>query len=273
MKNKLLSLCLLASCVFGDENPPHISMLTQYLNDVVYSTASTYAQQEKYNKNLTPSVVALGSDSYDVLDLSLPYIYNNKYGIALYLPFVNSHVSEEPSESGVGDTTVEISFDAGNFEDDMEFENNIFGLRYTFATGDEEKNLGMGHDSLALLWDSVYKLDSEWTFYGNLMWNFYFDDVRVNGIKYSMGSEDLLWIGVKHKCLLSQKVDTLVKLNWQGKYNNIPDQHYDMVDITLQFQSDTLVKNSALTAGVKLPVWDSKAVSNEFSFFIGMTFL
>jgi hypothetical protein len=135
-------------------------MLTQYLSSVVDSTASTYAQQEKHNTNLTPNIVALGSNSYDVLNLTLPYIYKNKYGITLYLPFVNSPTPNETSQNGVGDTTVEISFDAGNFEDDMEFENNIFGLRYTFATGDEEKNLGMGHDSLALLWDSVYKLDS-----------------------------------------------------------------------------------------------------------------
>jgi hypothetical protein len=269
MKKGIVTLLSMGTILFGADNPPAISMLHQYVHSVVNATASLNENHKQHNKNLTTGVVALGSDSYNIVDTTLFYSYKNKYAVALYLPFVSSSMPEATTQNGVGDTTVEISFDAGNFEDDMEFENNIFALRYTFATGDEKKSLGMGHDSVAIFWDSVYKLNNKWTIYGNLLWNFYFNDITVGGKSYSMGSEDLLWFGFKHQSF--QKIDTMVKVNWQGKYNDIPGQNYDMVDVTLEVQSDKLLKDSFVEAGIKLPVWQSSDVDNELLIFVGIS--
>ena len=44
---------------------------------------------------------------------------------------------------------------------------------------------------------------------------------------------------------------------------------YNIVDLTLEWNSDRLIKYFPLKAGVKIPVWDSDEVQNEFSVFIG----
>jgi hypothetical protein len=266
------AILAVATLVYADGSMPlPISTLNQYMNTLASSPASTYEQLKEDDKNLNISLDVYLSDTYNIVNIPISYVYNNKFGVSLYGSYLESSVQNQEDENGIGDTTVEISFNAGQFQDDVEYENNIFGLRYTFSSGDEEKNLGAGYDSVSIFWDSIYILNDDWTIYGSLLWTFYFDDVVMNNNLYELGSEDILWAGFKHKCLLTDKVDTLVKLNWQGKYTDIPDYSFDLVDITLQWESDKLINSFPVHAGVKIPVWDSGEIDNEFLFFVGIS--
>ncbi len=270
MKNSLfIGSVILSSSLLAIDNPPSLSILTQYANTLVQSPSQTYMQLKNSKSNVKVSIDTYVSSSYNLANIPMSYVYNDSFGLSAYIAYAQSDYDTH-KDNGISDSTIEVSFNAGQFQDDIKFENNIFGLRYTFATGDETLGLGNGSDSVAVFWDSTYIINDEWTAYGSLLWNIYLDNVIIDSTKYDLGSEDILWFGIKHKSLFSEKIDTSLKLNWQGKYNDIQTQNYDIVDATLQWNSDRLIEHIPLNLGLKIPIWDSDNVKNEVVFFVGV---
>jgi hypothetical protein len=278
MKKQLILASLIGtSTLFGVDHPVSVSIINQYANSLVHSPAATYQQLKETDTSLKASVDTFIAGTYNLANVPLSYVYKDTFGISAYISYVESDFEAQDTQNGMGDTTIEASYNFGMFDmDDVEFGNNVFGLRYTFDTGDEQKGLGAGAQSVSIFWDSVYGLEDNWTLMANLMWTFYLDDVTIDGITYDSGSEDILWIGVKHPCLLTDKLDTSLKLNWQGRYNDVKNTkdfkaNYDIVDITLQWESSTkLTQKFPFRAGVKIPVYASDDVDNEFLFFVGI---
>jgi hypothetical protein len=268
-KSLLMGTMIFTSSLFAIDNPPSLSILTQYANTLVQSPSQTYMQLKNTKSDVKVSIDTYLSSTYDIANIPISYVYNNSFGLSAYISYAQSNYATHKN-SGISDSTIEVSFNAGQFEDDVQFENNIFGLRYTFSTGDDALNLGSGSNSIAIFWDSTYIINDDWTAYGSLLWNIYLDDITIDSSQYDLGSEDILWFGVKHQCLFNEKIETSLKLNWQGKYNDIEAQNYDIVDATLQWTSDKLIKNVPLNAGLKLPLWSSSNVDNEVLFFIGI---
>lgn len=158
------------------------------------------------------------------------------------------------------------SLNLGFFSDDARFYSNLLGVRYTFDNDDARQGLGSGASAFSIYWDTSGYLGKGFDGFVSLMWTFYGD--KVNGV--TPGEEDTGWIGFRHKCLLNDKLDTNVKLNWQTKYSTRIEEGYNIVDATIEFQSDELLKNLPFKAGIKLPLWDSSDVQNEFGFFVGI---
>jgi len=271
-KSLLMGTMIFSSSLFAIDNPPSLSILTQYANTLVQSPSQTYMQLKNTKNDVKVSIDTYLSSTYDIANIPISYVYNNSFGLSAYISYAQSNYATYKN-SGISDSTIEVSFNAGQFEDDVEFENNIFGLRYTFSTGYDALNLGSGSNSIAIFWDSTYIINDEWTAYGSLLWNIYLEDITIDSSQYDLGSEDILWFGVKHQSLFNEKIETSLKLNWQGKYNDIEAQNYDIVDATLQWTSDKLIKNIPLNTGLKVPLWSSSNVDNEVLFFIGIGIL
>ena len=277
MKKIALLLLTLSSISLANDKPPHISEATQHLNYIITSPSQRYMNLKENNQTLSASIDAAVSETYNIIDIPLAFVYKDTFGVAIYLPYVESKFASQKSQRGTGDVTTEFSYNLGQLQDDIPLENNILGLRYTFDNGDETKGLGMGMSSVSIFWDSTYIVDEDWTFLGSLMWTFYLDDVEINGKKYSGGDEDVLWFGIENNALYEHKLTTSLKLNWWGKYNSIPKYSdapkpsYDIVDATLQVESSKLMKNTPLKAGIKLPLWSTSSVNNELMFFVGIS--
>jgi len=273
---KLLFLPLFTTLALTAAGHPYtVSSQTQYMNTLVDSISTKYTRLEENNTSTQVNLDALYSEYYTLANLDASYVYNNRVGISIYLPYVNYHNNElnpTVSESSMGDASVGISFDAGSFDNDLE-NKNIFELRYTYDSGDVKKGTGMGAQSVAILWETIGKID-DFTLYGSLMWTYYITDTE-SGI--DIGADDLLWFGASHPCLLSDKVETNLKFMWQSKYSDhdqnsdkITDSYYDIIDITLQWDSDRLIKNIPLTAGIRVPVYSSSHIDTSVNAFIGI---
>ena len=270
-KTALLAAITLASTIYGNDKPPHLSLLLQYANILVAQPSQTYMQSKDKKQSYHVAMDVFLSSSYNIVNVPISYIYNNKFGISCYIPYVESNLEHTQKQSSLGDTTVEISFNGGKFDKEIQDENNIFGLRYTFATGSKSKNLTATSDSIAIFWDSTYVLNNQWSMFGSLLWNFYLDDTTINGTSYELGSEDILFFGGKYKGAFNNTTNLAAKLNWQGSYNEIPEENYDMVDITVEAESSKLIKNFPCKVGIKLPIWSNDEVKNEVMFFVGVS--
>jgi len=275
-KALLFSTIAISSVLQATDSPLPISALNQYANTLVTSPSQIYTDIKNSNSNFKVGTDVYVSSTYNFVNIPVSYVYDNKFGVSVYLPYIESDFDGRDTQNGVGDVTFEVSFNAGSFDVYPQEENNIFGLRYTQDTGDEKKGLGMGASSIAIFWDTNIILD-EWSFYGSLLWTYYISDVETYGMSYTPGYEDMFFIGASHKCLLSDKVDTALKLNWQYKGEDeldngadIDNSDYNIVDVTLQWKSDKLIKDIPVQAGVKIPIWNSNAHDNEFLFFVGI---
>jgi len=275
MKRTLLLPLLATLSLSAADRPEAISLQTQYLNTVVDSISSKYTKLEEKKASTQVNLNALYSEYYTVANFDASYVYNNKVGISLYLPYVNYHndnLTPTVNESGMGDATVGISFDAGPFQDEIE-NKNIFELRYTYDSGDRSKGTGEGGQSVAILWETIGHID-DFTLYGSLIWTYYITDTDDD---IDIGEDDLLWFGASHQCLLSDKVETSLKFGWHSKYSDYDAQgdkitgtSYDIIDATLQWDSDKLINNVPITVGLRVPLYTSSKVDSSFNAFVGI---
>jgi hypothetical protein len=280
-KSLILTVALGASLALNasphEEEEVSSSMTSQYANSVVNTPSQTYRTMQNSGKSMQIGVDTYISDTITLVNLPISYVYQNKFGASLYISYVETDIPYIDKESGIGDTTLEFTYNMGNFGDES-FENNIFGLRYTFPSGDEEKYLGMGASSIGAFWDTSYETEG-WTIIVNILFNYYIDDATISGDTYTYGYESTDWIGIKHKCLLSDKVYTSLKLNWQsvgdtdikwsGGGGNTIDG-YDILDVTLQWDSYQIIPMVPIKAGIKVPVYKSDNVDPDVMFFVGI---
>jgi len=277
MKKSLLLTALAANLLMASDKPPHISGILQYMNTLVETPSQKYTQLKSSDSNFKVGVDTYISSSYNIVNIPLSYVYNDLVGISVYIPYIEAQYGSL-DERDIGDTTYEISFNAGTFDEGIPAENNIFGIRYTNASGDAQKGVSVGASSIGIFWDTN-AIVGDWTLYGSLLWTYYIDDVKSsNGIEYTPGGEDIFWIGASHECLLTDKINTTAKLNWQYKMEdetltgyNINGTSYNIVDLTIEWESEKLVEKLPIHAGVKIPIWDSNVVDNEFMFFVGVS--
>ncbi len=270
---KFLPITLLASSLLFATNSKPIApgLALAYMNNIVAVEGEKYLQLEGKDRGVKTNVDLLYSDTYFITNIMASYVYDNMVGFSAALPLMQNSIT---TESGVSDAMVEINFNAGDFGE-KSFKNNIFALRYSIDSGDFDKGLGSGSSSISILWDSTIDAGNDFDLFWSLMWTFYLDDVTKGVNLYTPGEEDTGWIGLRHPCLLSDKIDTNLKLNWQTKYSDdiiagpTYDSGYNLVDATVEWSSDKLIKNFPLKAGVKIPIWDSQRVDNELSVFVG----
>ncbi len=263
MKKTLLLSLSLSSLLLASEEHISVGLALAYMNNIVEVSSEQFDQLRNTDKHFKANVDMLYSDTYTISNLSAAYVYNDLIGLHANIPALYNDVT---SSNGIGDTAVSATLNIAALTHDEHFSTNLLGFRYTFKTGDENKGLGSGSDSFAIMWDSSGELGNGFYGYASLMWTFYEDS--VNGI--TPGDEDTGWVGIRHKCLLNEQLDTTIKLNWQTRYSSGPVEGYNLVDATLEWSSDRLVKNIPFKFGMKIPVWDSNAVKNEFSLFAGI---
>jgi len=276
MKKRVLLLSLLAVNLLANDKPPHLSGILQYMNTLVETPSQKYTQIKKSDSHFKVGVDTYISSSYNIANIPLSYVYNDMVGVSVYIPYIEAKNSNFDS-NGIGDTTYEISFNAGTFDSDIPQENNIFGIRYTDATGERTDGLGVGSSSFGIFWDTN-AIIGEWTLYGSLLWTYYLDDINDGKYTYTPGGEDIFWIGASHECLLTDKINTTAKLNWQYKMEdetingyNVNGTSYNMIDLTIEWESEKIVEELPIRAGIKIPIWDSNVVDNEFMFFVGVS--
>ncbi len=273
MKKALL--IVLSSALFGaNDKPMTVGLALAYMNNIVEAGSEKYNVLKDSDNTLKTDLDLFYSDTYRIADFTATYVYDGRFGITAAVPVMTNTLSDE---TGVSDATVGIHFNAGDFGEPQMY-SNVFELRYSFDSGDGKKGLGSGSPGLSIQWDSSGYFGNGFEGFFSLMWKYYLQKVSLSdGASYRPGGEDTGWIGIRHACLLTDRVDTNLKLNWQTKFSDEDvvgnvgknTDGYNIVDLTLEWSSDRLLRHFPFKAGVKIPVWDSDEVQNEFGVFIG----
>ena len=263
MKKIVLLSLVTSSLLVANDKPMSLGLAMAYMNNIVELPSQQYNQIRKNNDYMKANVDALYSSTYMITNLSAAYVYNDVVGIHAAIPMLSNDVTEK---SGVGDAMVAASLNLQYFIDEEGIYSSVVGFRYTFDNGEYVDGLGSGSTAFSIFWDASGELGKGFDGYGSVMWTYYSD--KVNG--RTLGDEDTGWIGLKHKCLLNDKIDTNLKLNWQTQFSTSTTDGYNIVDATLQWESDKLLKHIPMKVGIKIPIWDSSEVKNEFSVFVGI---
>ena len=262
-KTFLLSLVATTLLSAANDKPMSLGLAMAYMNNIVELPSRQYNQIRSDNAHVKANLDALYSPTYAISNLSVTYVYNNVVGVHGSVPILSNDITDK---SGLGDAMLEATVNLNYFIDEEGVYSSIVGVRYTFDTGEVQDGLGMGSSAFSIFWDTGGELGKGFDGYVSLMWTYYSD--RVDGL--AIGDEDTGWIGFKHRCLLNDKIDTNLKLNWQTKFSTSQTDGYNIVDATLQWESDKFLKHVPIKVGMKLPVWDSSEVKNEFSVFAGV---
>ena len=263
MKKTLLLSLAAISLFAANDKPISLGLAMAYMNNIVELPSQQYDQIRNNEAYVKANVDALYSPTYKISNISAAYVYKNVVGLHAAVPVLSNDITKK---SGIGDAMVSASMNLQYFIEDEGVHSSVFGLRYTFDNGQVEDGLGSGSSAFSIFWDTSGELGKGFDGYASLMWTYYND--KVNGLE--IGDEDTGWIGLKHKCLLSDKIDTNLKLNWQTKFSTSEIDGYNIVDATLQWESDKLLKHIPIKLGMKVPIWDSSEVKNEFSVFAGI---
>lgn len=263
MKRVLLLSLVTSSLLLGNEKPMAIGLAMAYMNNIVEFPSQQYDQIRKNAAHVKVNVDILESRTYAISNFSAAYVWKDTAGIHAALPLLSNN---ESGNKGVGDAMVSATLNIGSFVEEEWLYSNVFGIRYTFDNGEAEDGLGSGSQAFSIFWDTSGYLGKGFDGFASLMWTYYAE--KVNGA--TPGDEDTGWIGLKHKCLLSEKIETNFKFNWQTKYSSVFQNGYNLVDATIEWQSDKLFPMIPMKAGLKIPVWDSSEVNNEFSIFLGI---
>ena len=261
-KTLILSLAT-ASMLLANDNPITLGLAMAYMNNIVEIPSQQFDQIRNDNAHVKANIDALYSSTYIISNLSAVYVYNNAIGLHAALPVLSN---DNTNKSGLGDAMAQATLNLNYFADDNGVYSSLIGFRYTFDTGEVRDRLGMGSSAFSIFWDTSGELGKGFDGYASLMWTYYSD--KVGG--KALGDEDTGWIGIKHKCLFSDKIDTNLKLNWQTRFSTSQTDGYNIVDATLQWESDRLIKHIPLKVGMKIPIWDTNDVKNEFSVFAGI---
>ena len=263
MKKALLLSLAATSLLAVNDKPMSLGLAMAYMNNIVELPSQQYNQIRKDDDLFKANLDALYSPTYTITNVSAAFVYNDVVGLHAAVPVFSNDVT---GERGVGDAMVAASVNLQYFVDEEGVYSSALGIRYTFDNGEYTDGLGSGSSAFSIFWDTSGELAKGFDGYASLMWTYYSD--KVNGIK--LGDEDTGWIGLKHQCLLSDKIDTNLKLNWQTKFSTSVTDGYNIVDATLQWESDKLLKHIPIKVGVKVPIWASSEVKNEFSLFAGI---
>lgn len=251
------------SLLFANDKPISLGLAMAYMNNIIELPSQQYNQIHDGDDLIKVNLDTLYSPTYTITNISSAIVYKNILGLHASLPMLYNDLT---TKSGIGDAMVEASMNLNYFVDEPGVYSSVVGFRYTFDNGEYEEGLGSGSSAFSIFWDTSGKLAKGFDGYASLMWTYYSD--RINGI--TPGDEDTGWIGLKHKCLLSDKVDTNLKFNWQTKFGTAVSDGYNIVDATLQWESDRLIKRIPMKMGIKVPIWDSSEVDNEFALFAGV---
>ncbi len=263
MKKIVLLSLVASSLLVANDKPMSLGLTMAYMNNIVELPSQQYDQIRKNDDNVKINLDALYSPTYTISNLSAAFVYKNVVGLHAAVPMLSNDITKK---SGVGDAMAEATLNLQYFIDEEGVYSSVLGFRYTFDNGEYNDGLGSGSTAFSIFWDTSGELGKGFDGYASLMWTYYSD--KVDGL--TQGDEDTGWIGLKHKCLLSDKIDTNLKLNWQTKFSTSVIDGYNLVDATLQWESDKLLKKIPIKVGMKIPIWDSSEVKNEFSVFAGI---
>ena len=266
MKKTLLLGSLLAASLNAQD------ALGQYANFVIESPSHN-VETLKSNKKMLKVGMQYFYDSADNLDTQLinipiqALIAKNIY-LEASLPF--KFVSYTGgSDSGLSDIMIGAGYTFGAIEEGESL--HVLGLRYNLDNGDETHTLGALSSSIDFYWDTVGKM-SDYTISTGLLFNY--------GFGYSVVeagfNSSLLSLGIGHKCLLTEALQTNAILSWYTHYSDttvlgdIPGTGYDLVDLTLKWDLLT-IKETPISFGAKIPLYGTEYNGSDrksFTFFV-----